>query len=135
MRPPTQNGALPPSCSRNTARAITTRPVSEVTMTARAEPVVEAPGDHGRDPGDEVRDDAEDHDLVRREAERDGGEDPAEGEDASESVAVDGARDEEPERRPVLAVEPRDVAHELTVRAEEAPHACRRSPAREARAR
>src|SRR5690606_6884868 len=46
--------------------------------------------------------------------------DGAEGEDRAEPVAVDGARDEEPERRSRLVEDPDDAPHELDVAAEEA---------------
>ena len=46
-------------------------------------------------------------------------EDAAEREDAGEAIAVHGARDQEPERRSVLAEERDDVVHEHDVAAEE----------------
>ena len=71
---------------------------------AGAEPVVEATGDDRRDAGDEVGGDRRRciTSLVG-ELEGHGGDDRAEGEDAGEAVAVDGAREQEPEGRARLA--------------------------------
>src|SRR4051812_3524854 len=90
---------------------------SEQDDRASTEAVVEPPGDDGADARDEVRGDAEDHDLVEREVERYRPDHGTEREDARESVAVDGAREQEPERGTRRLPQSHDVVTEHRVAA------------------